>query len=147
MNDQRQHYNLHYPLKLRKHTYSIYTKYISDSWLTLYYMGGHFVPAHVDDPSSLLGGCPKWPHISWLCLIHHSLGPIEAIFKNSFWNFEKPKKKEIYALWKKNQKLKKFWFFSKKPIYLHMNLNSTCSKLSFEVHNIGFAQNLEFCIF
>ena len=26
---------------------------------TLYYMGGHFVPAHVDDPLSLLDGCRK----------------------------------------------------------------------------------------
>ena len=51
--------------------------------------------------------------------------------------------KGSFSLWKKNQKLKKFWFFSKKSIFLHLNLNSTCSKLSFEVHNIGFAQNFQ----
>ena len=112
--------------------------------------GGHFVPAHVDDPSSLLDGCPKWPHISWLCFIQHSLGPIEAIFKKYFWKFWKIEKKEIYfptpkgpPFGKKIEKLKKIWFFQKKSIFLHLNLNSTCSKLSFEVHNIGIAQNFQ----
>ena len=82
--------------------------------------GGHFVPAHVDDPSSLLGGCPKWAHISWLCFIQHSLGPIEAIFKKYFWKFWKIEKKEIYfptpkgpPFGKKIEKLKKIWFFQK----------------------------------
>ena len=90
-------------------------------YLTLYYMGGgHFVPAHVDDPLSLLDGCPKWPHISWLCFIQHSLGPIEAIFKKYFWKFWKIEKKEIYfptpkgpPFGKKIEKLKKIWFFQK----------------------------------
>ena len=79
-------------------------------------------------------------------LIQHSLGPIEAIFKNFFWKFWKIEKKEIYVptpkvppFGKKIEKLK-FLFFSKKSIFLHLNLNFTCSKFSFEVHNIGFAQ-------
>ena len=33
--------------------------------------------------------------------------------------------------------------FSNKSIVLHLNLNSTCSKLSFEVNNIGFAKNFQ----
>ena len=44
---------------------------------------------------------------------------------------------------KKNQKIEKEIDFFKKSIFLHLNLNSTCSKLSFEVHNIGFAQNFQ----
>ena len=44
---------------------------------------------------------------------------------------------------KKIEKLRKKMIFSKKSIFLHLNLNSTCSKLSFEVHNIGFAQNFQ----
>ena len=44
---------------------------------------------------------------------------------------------------KKYDLLKKKLIFSKESTFLHLNLNSTCSKLSFEVHNIGFAQNFQ----
>ena len=48
-------------------------------------------------------------------------------------------------LWKK--KLKKNWFFQRKSNFLHLNLNFKCSKLSFEVHNVGFAQNFQIFTF
>ena len=104
------------------------------------------MPAHVDDPLSLLDGCLKWPHISWLCFIQHSLGPIEAIFKKFFWKFWKIEKKRNLRFDTKGsplRKIGKILIFSKKSILLHLNLNSTCSKLSFEVHNIGIAQNFQ----
>ena len=80
--------------------------------------GGHFVPAHVGDPSWFLGGCPKWAHISWLCFIHHFIGPIEAIFQKKIWKFWKIEKKNFYVSTPKGppfgKKNWKNWFFSKK---------------------------------
>ena len=45
------------------------------------------------------------------------------------------------------KKSKKIQFFSMKSYFLLLNLNSTCSQLSFEVYNVSVAQNLKFCIF
>ena len=41
---------------------------------------------------------------------------------------------------KKNQKFEKIDFFQRKSKFLHLNMSSTHSKLSFEVQNRGFAQ-------
>ena len=42
------------------------------------------------------------------------------------------------------KKSKKIQFFSMKSYFLLLNLNSTCSQLSFEVYNVSVAQNLKF---
>ena len=85
---------------------------------------GHFVPAHVDDPSWLLGEYPKWAHISWLCFIQHSIGPIEAIFQKNFWKFWKIVNKMFFILTPKGppfgtkiEKLKKIDFFKENQIF------------------------------
>ena len=105
------------------------------------------MPAHKGDPSWFLSGCPKWAHISWLCFIHHFIGPIEAIFQKKIWKFLKIKKKIFYVstpkgplFGKKIKKLKKLIFFQRKSNFLHLNMSSTRSKLSFEVQKRGFAQ-------
>ena len=76
--------------------------------------GGHFVPAHVDNPSWILSGSSNWAHISWLCSFQHFIGPIEAIFqKKIFWKFQKIKK-EILLMQNPLEKLemnRKNWFF------------------------------------
>ena len=44
----------------------------------------------------------------------------------------------------KNQKILNFWiFFTNKPYFFKLNLNSKYSKLSFEVHNTLETQNFE----
>ena len=45
------------------------------------------------------------------------------------------------------KKSKKIQFFSMKSYFLLLNLNSTCSQLSFEVYNVSVAQNLKFQLF
>ena len=71
------------------------------------------------------------------------------IWKN-FWKFWKIEKEiKILPLQHQRWKNKKSWqniFFSNKSYSLNLNLISTCSKLSFEVHDMGFAQNLKFFI-
>ena len=43
-----------------------------------------------------------------------------------------------------NQKILKFFvFFTNKPYFFKLNLNCTCSQLSFEVHNTLETQNFE----
>ena len=67
--------------------------------------------------------------------------------EKKLWNFEKLKKtilpfwhQRVPPLGKKSKKLD-FCFFSKKSYYFYLNLNSTCSWLSFDVYNICFSQN------
>ena len=50
-------------------------------------------------------------------------------------------------LWKKWKTLEKIIFFSRKSYFFNLNLNSTCSKLSFEVHKMHFAQNFKIFIY
>ena len=86
--------------------------------------GGHFVPAHVDNPSWIRSGSSNWAHISWLCSFQHFIGPIEAIFqKKFFWKFQKIKK-EILLM--QNQRVpplekmdrnRKNDFFSRKSFF------------------------------
>ena len=78
--------------------------------------------------------------------------PSKPFFRKKFENFENSRKK-IFAfrhqrvpLGKKSKNWK-YWFFQRKTNFLHLNLNSTCSKLSFEVHNVGFAQNFQIFTF
>ena len=44
-------------------------------------------------------------------------------------------------------KSEKYPFFSRKSYFFYLNLNFTCSQLSFEVYNVFVAQNLKFCLF
>ena len=44
-------------------------------------------------------------------------------------------------------KCEKYPFFSGKSYFFYLNLNFTCSQLSFEVYNVFVAQNLKFCLF
>ena len=47
----------------------------------------------------------------------------------------------------KNWKIEKNWFCQRKSNFSHLNLISTCSKLFFEVHNIGFSQKFQIFTF
>ena len=47
----------------------------------------------------------------------------------------------------KNPKFEKIDFFQRKSKFLHLNMSSTHSKLSFEVPKIGFAQNFHIFTF
>ena len=75
-------------------------------------------------------------------------------FSENFLKILKNRKRDIFhsdtkgsPLWNKNWKIEKNWFFQRKSNFLHLNLNSTYSKLSFEVHNIDFAQNFQIFTF
>ena len=98
--------------------------------------GGHFVPAHVDNPSWILSGSSNWAHISWLCSFQHFIGPIEAIFqKKFFWKFQKIKKEILLMqnqrvpLWKKWKKIEKNKFFQE---------NHTFSTWIWNLHVLSF---------
>ena len=56
-----------------------------------------------------------------------------VVFK---WNFDA-----------KFAKMEKNPIFPDKSYFFFLNLNSTCSQLSFEVHNVSVAQNLKIRIF
>ena len=69
------------------------------------------------------------------------------------WKFWIIKKKK-FLLWHQRAPFWNFFlknwkncFFFKKSNFFKLNLNSTCSKLSFKVHNIEFVQNFEIFIF
>ena len=64
--------------------------------------------------------------------------------KKNFGNFENLKKKFFAPKFLgKNWFSFENWFFFQELYFFILNMNSTCSKLSFEVHNIGFAQNFQ----
>ena len=84
---------------------------------------------------------------SWLCFCLCLNGPIKVIFQIGFWNCWKTKKIFFDSfdikgspLWKKIWKFEKIDFFQRKSNFLHLNMSSKHSKLSFEVHIRGFAQ-------
>ena len=70
--------------------------------------GGHFVPAHIDNPLWLHGGYPKWAQISWLCSFQHSIGPIEAIFQQKNLKVSRSGEKNFYQRETKGEKMEKF---------------------------------------
>ena len=112
--------------------------------------GGLEEPPQADDLPSLLGECDKWVNFSWLCSFQHSTWPSKSIFGISFQFFEKFVVEDIWStkiLSRNLKKSKKIQFFSMKSYFLLLNLNSTCSHLSFEVYNVSVAQNLKFYIF
>ena len=87
-------------------------------------------------------------------LFQYLFGPSKAILGKEIMIFLKIEKNDFTVLtlkgpplWKKNYKNKFFCFLSKKAYYLYLNLNSTCSYLSFEVCNICFPQNFQIFIF
>ena len=117
--------------------------------LTLFYMGGGWYT-------------PPW----WFIVRHSSVGApnrliiyefvpcnirtvldrplLKSFFKISktfaSTNFSKidPKGGPFYTKIKKNQKMH---FFCSKSYFFYLNINSTCSQLSFEVSNMSVAQN------
>ena len=114
--------------------------------LTLFYMGGgvqRTPPPAVFWPW-LSGRWVKWADFSWLCSFQQSTGPSKAIFQIFFQIFEKFCLEDTWSpkiLTRNSQKSKKNPFFPEKYYFFLLNLNSTCSQLSFEVHNVSVAQN------
>ena len=98
----------------------------------------------------LFGQCIKWADFSWLCSFQQSTGPSKAIFRIFFQIFEKFRVEDIWTpkiLTRNSEKSKKIHFFYNKSYFFWLNMNSTCSQLSFEVYKVSVAQNLKFRIF
>ena len=71
--------------------------------------------------------------------------------ESQFWClfFKKLKKIDVENFWgsssirRKSENFEIFCFFTNKPYFFKLNLNCTCSQLSFEVHNTLETQNFE----
>ena len=71
--------------------------------------------------------------------------------ESQFWClfFKKLKKFDVENFWgssslrRKSENFEIFRFFTNKPYFFKLNLNCTCSQLSFEVHNTLETQNFE----
>ena len=71
--------------------------------------------------------------------------------ESQFWCFffKKFKKFDVENFWgssslrRKSENFEIFRFFTNKPYFFKLNLNCTCSQLSFEVHNTLETQNFE----
>ena len=71
--------------------------------------------------------------------------------ESQFWClfFKKLKKIDVENFWgsssirQKSENFEIFCFFTNKPYFFKLNLNCTCSQLSFEVHNTLETQNFE----
>ena len=71
--------------------------------------------------------------------------------ESQFWClfFKKLKKIDVKNFWgsssirRKSENFEIFCFFTNKPYFFKLNLNCTCSQLSFEVHNTLETQNFE----
>ena len=71
--------------------------------------------------------------------------------ESQFWClfFKKLKKFDVENFWgssslrRKSENFEIFWFFTNKPYFFKLNLNCTCSQLSFEVHYTLETQNSE----
>merc|ERR1712173_578645 len=71
--------------------------------------------------------------------------------ESQFWClfFKKLKKLDVENFWgsssirQKSENFEFFCFFTNKPYFFKLNLNCTCSQLSFEVHNTLETQNVE----
>ena len=70
--------------------------------------------------------------------------PLKPFFRKKFENFEKSRKKIFMFRHQRvpplEKKIEKIDFFQRKSNFLHLNMSSTRSKLSFEVQKRGFAQ-------
>jgi len=106
------------------HFFCIFATLISNCLNPILHGGGHFVPAHVGDPLWFLGGCTIWAHNSWLCFIHHFIGPIEAIFQKKNWKFWKIKKNNFSVptpkgppFEKKSKNWKKKYFYKQNQTF------------------------------
>ena len=64
---------------------------------------------------------------------------VKLFLEKKLWKFEKLKK-TILPFWHQRKKERKKIFFSKKSCYFYLNLNSTCSQLTFEVYYNCFSQ-------
>ena len=92
-----------------------------------------------------MAGVTKIPDFVYfsICLV-----PLKLFLKKELWNFEKLKKiKFIVSTPKCLEKNKKKYFFPQKSYCFYLNLNFTCSQLSFEVYNTCFDENFQFFIF
>ena len=70
----------------------------------------------------------------------------KPFFRFFFQIFEKFCLEDTWSpkiLTRNSQKSKKNPIFPQKSYFFFLNLNSTCSQLSFEVHNVSVAQNLK----
>ena len=108
-------------------------------------------------------GGPLWPPLPSICL---PLSQSQGYFNQSSWlcscpYFPGPRKPVLALFFKKLKKLdvenflgsssirqksenfEIFYFFTNKPYYYKLNLNGTCSQLSFVVHNTLETQNFE----
>ena len=107
------------------------------------------MPAHVDDPSWFL--CEAQMNLYFMTLfLPTSYGSHWSHFSKKLCKFWKMKKKYFFCFDTKGKlflKNWKNWIFFQKSNCFKLNLNSTCSKLFFKVHNIEFVQNFEFFIF
>ena len=98
----------------------------------------------------LSGGSSKLALTLWLWSHQHLPGPSEAIFKIFIKKFEKKYVQTFLPASKMTRKLKKSekkFFFARNCTFFYLNLNCTCSQLSFEVYNIYIAQNFKFRLF
>ena len=75
--------------------------------------------------------------------------------ESRFWYlfFQKLKKWDVENIWgssskrRKSENLDFFFFFDNKPYFFKLNLNCTCSQLSFEVYYTLETQNYEIFLF
>ena len=116
--------------------------------LTLFYTGGgsKSPPSHIISVRSLVDATNG--------SIFHDFVPfniqqdLATLFLGFFFQFfQKFVVEDIWStkiLSRNLKKSKKIQFFSMKSYFLLLNLNSTCSQLSFEVYNVSVAQNLKF---
>ena len=106
--------------------------------------------AQLEDLSWLSRGWSKKSDFSWLYPFAHLQGPSKAIL-GFFLKILKNWRLKIFrhALqWRENlKKWKISIFFFENHTFSYLNLNFTCSQLSFEVYNVFVAQNLTFCLF
>ena len=75
---------------------------------------------------------------------------VNPVFRFFFQIFEKFCLEDIWSpkiLTRNSEKSKKIQIFSNKSYLFWLNMNSTCSQLSFEVCKVSVAQNLKFWIF
>ena len=90
-------------------------------------------------------------------LIFHDFVPfnicqvlVKPFFGFFFENFEKLDVQNFQPssiITQKSKNSKKLYFFAKKLYFFLLNLNCTCSQLSFEVYNTSVGQNLKFQLF
>ena len=115
------------------------------SSLTLFYPGGGAImaPPTMNPSAAVAWSFTKLPDFVpfHICQVPES----------QFWClfFKKLKKIDVENFWgsssirRKSENFEIFCFFTNKPYFFKLNLNCTCSQLSFEVHNTLETQNFE----